>query len=90
MLQCQGENGSIIISEYRVVIKRKTGFLSLYKKQEISIEYKDILDFQYERSHLLKLGFIYFQTGSYPNEINLMIAIAQLLAIFRVGFFCIL
>lgn len=74
LLQCQGENGSIIISEYRVVIKRKTGFLSLYKKQEISIEYKDILDFQYERSHLLKLGFIYFQTGSYPNEINLMIA----------------
>ncbi|TRT90474.1 MAG: hypothetical protein EWV82_00135 [Microcystis aeruginosa Ma_AC_P_19900807_S299] len=74
LLQCQGENGSITISESRVVIKRKIGFLSLYNKEEISIYYKDILDFQYEQSHLLKLGFIYFQTGSYPNEINLMIA----------------
>lgn len=72
LLECKGENGILVLTDTKVTIKRKGGFLSPHKKGEKHIPYGDIIDFQYNRSNLISAGFIYFQLKGLSKEINFL------------------
>ncbi|WP_017651629.1 DUF4429 domain-containing protein [Fortiea contorta] len=70
LLECQGENGILVLTETKITIKRTDGFISPHKKGEKHIYYKDILDFQYQKSNLLSPGYIYLQLSGFAKEIT--------------------
>lgn len=70
ILECTGENGILILTETKAIIKRKGGFISPYKKGEKHIPYSDIWDFQYQRSNLISPGYIYLQLSGLTKEIT--------------------
>lgn len=71
LIECKGENGIIVLTNLKVIIKRMGGFLSPHKKGEKSILYTDISDFQYQKSTLISMGYIYFQLSGLAKEITL-------------------
>jgi len=72
LLECKGENGILVLTELGVVIKRKGGILSPYKKGEKHISYGDILNLQYERSKLMSPGYLYFQLPDSKMEVTFL------------------
>ena len=71
LIECKGDNGIIILTNLKVIIKRMGGLLTPHKKGEKYIPYTDILDFQYQKSTLLSMGYVYLQLSGLSKEITL-------------------
>ena len=72
ILECKGEGGVLVLTETKAIIKRMGGFLSPYKKGETHILYSDILDFQYQRSNLISVGYIYLHLSGLAKEVTFL------------------
>jgi len=70
LLECKGSDGSLMLTETELIIKRPGGIFSSYARGERHISYTDILDFQYQRAGWATPGYIYFQVSGSPKEIT--------------------
>jgi hypothetical protein len=74
VLECFGESGSLVVTDNKVIFKRKGGFLSPHKKGEKHLGYNEIIGFQYQNSSLVSPGYIYFQLEGDPPSISYLMA----------------